>query len=249
MLQFLFSLSILANAFASSSISDLSSLVAGEDKLCNPNGFMYRYTGLRLYHTVIHGWPARHFWYLVRCNSGKVASEQYFATNRTSNFPFGCPISISREETYVLARRRKYAQRKVPVFRPLAKIGAVYKVDRASNLTIVLLPLWADKMSSSFTFKSRFGKRMRYLPILYTPEEEPARDWDTHLVINVYENYTYTEDEKCSTWWIANEVVNAANDVLSLGTKKLTFWEFDGLQSQLEGVDWRKPVNLMLPDI
>lgn len=249
MLHILLCLVFLTNSFASSSLSDWSSLAAGEDKLCNPNGFMFRYTGLRLYQSVIYDWPTRHFWYLVRCNSGKVASEQYFATNRTTNFPFGSPVSISLEETYILARRRKYASRHIPIFRPFAEIGAIYKVDKASNITFLLLPLRADKIGSSFTFSSRFGRRMKYLPILYTPEEEPARGWDSQLFVQADENYIYTDDEKHQAWWIANEFVNSVNDALSISTNKLIFWEFDGLEHQLEGRDWRKVANMALPDI
>lgn len=204
-------------------------MVIPDDQVCNPSGIDFHYSGLRLYQAILYDWPIRHYWLLVHCQSGRIDSEQYFASNHTANWKFTEPVCIKHDECFIFSRRKKYAERSIVVYRPFSDVGAVYPM----NLTTTRTKLVADNMALSLSLTIGL-KRVKLIPAFFTVEDSCDAD--------PFERYEYTENDRKQAWNYANAVVNRLANV-SLYADKWAFWEYDALQSQLCGLDWRHLAN------
>lgn len=212
--------------------------------LCNPRALPVLYSGFRVYQVSAISFPVRHFWYVIQCSDGKVVNHQYFPSERNANFMFAKEFCLAQDKCFFISRRKKYANRGVPIFRPFSQVGALYRA-RGSSAPEPLLPVYADNTANLFTLGPTFGTKMRYMPILYTSDDFVGPDWERRVQVRADERYCYTPADKRKLWYKMNRFLTIGLRKLSL-KKKLVFWEFDATRLQLMGIDWRRPVNKWL---
>lgn len=236
------------------------------DALCNPRQLPIFYTGFRVYSAATMSFPVRHFWYIIRCAEGRITDRQYFCAERNANYFFGDEFCFGEGKCYVISRKRKYGNRDVPVFRPFASIGAIYKIqknelssidggiddnpyddsNRYNDTTYIpLAPVLADNTANILTLGPFWGSKTRYMPILYTSEDVMCKSWDKKMNVRPDEAYVYTDSDKEKLWYRINVAVTKILKKISL-KKELLFWEYDPVKLQLKVFDWRKPLNRWL---
>lgn len=229
--------------------SELLDITSTNDRMCNPSGFDFRFSGLRVYTSTIYGVPIQHFWTVVRCNAGETTALQYFPCKRSSNFMFGKPMELDTGESYIFAREKEYASREVPLFFAYGQVGAVYSVDKKNNKTEIYAPLEADPFLSSFTQPCATGKRMTHFPFMHASLAVIKRGWSARMEVNPYEIFNYTVKDKSTKWYRINELLNTANKH-TLINDRLIPWEYDSFERQFNGnTDWRRLMNPLIPDV
>lgn len=244
MLEFIILLNLLALG-----ISELLDITMANDRMCNPSGLDFGFSGLRVYTSVIYGLPIHHFWTVVKCNKGEIVASQYFPCKRSSNFIFGHPLELDTGEVYIFAREKKYVPREVPIYLIAGKIGAVFSLDKNNNETANYALLEADPFLTSFTQQYATGRRITHIPFMHAPVATDKRGWNARIDVNPYENFNYSASDNSSTWYRINKLLNTASKQTSISEQFLP-WEYDSFEKQIQGKsDWRKLINHLVPDL
>ena len=210
-------------------------------KLCGESNVL-PYTGFRIYRQFQLRWPARHSYLFLHCSYGKVDYRQYFVTLRNQNFNWNETLCFTPDKCYRAVRRKRYAQRLLPVYITNIQIGGLYKCNEETCLDRVtpVLPLLAASPAEAFT-EWHYFKPTKYVPVAYTPDitslQYPRRvrmdgipRWSRHLKID--ENYVYTRRDRIKPWYLANKLANKAHELLSINERYIP-WEFDYTAHQL----------------
>lgn len=220
----------------------LAAFYYNEDRLCDPNGAdADGYTGFRLYRRYSYGWPVLHHWHVVHCRKGKVDLSQYFPASRNSDFYWNSMVCLTSELCYKFSRRKRYVQRKIPLYAANVMVGGLFKCEskHSCNHSIPLLPLVSSSTREGFQYR-RGGRLLKYVPILFTPDF--THDKYPHAIelngipewaklVDVNENYIFTTKDYQTPWYLINKAINKVYDLTSFQDSVVP-WEFDPVEHE-----------------
>lgn len=165
------------------------------------------------------------------------------------NIPWTKPIRFGRDgNILILARRKSFARREIPLYLPQTLVGAIFtdmsavanenKGERLKLGSVIpaadtSIPLIAENIIHNWIEVNYKGDLIHHIPILTTPRMDSRKykynkEWDHY--ISVLENYTYDYDSRAWFRQDADIVLLLVNQILErnvkvLGTQDGIFWK------------------------
>lgn len=161
------------------------------------------FTGFRIENQVFFS-PLCSEYHLLYYVDGKLVHDRAIpASLKSQNLPWGDQIFLDNAKevasaSVVLARRKSFALRTIPLFMPHTLVGAIYDGETSQ----VLSPLVADNFATGYWLQfSRKRRMVLHLPLLTTPGIDSKKHpfgsdglWARH--ISVSEAYNYEKDPR-----------------------------------------------------
>ena len=185
-------------------------------------------------------------YHLLYCNDNKLLYD----VNLNNSIPWTLPINFSslsseNSNTLVLARRKSFALRSIPIFMPNTLIGSLYYGEGLDNIqfkplnntsTLQSIPLLASNIFRNWVELNYKLNFIYHVPILTTPGVDSKRfnfgffesnkienNWNKY--ISIQEEYNYNYDSRV---FIRHAIDNALGHVsLMINGSKLLRWKFN----------------------
>ncbi|KGQ89301.1 hypothetical protein MEO_02163 [Candida albicans P94015] len=185
-------------------------------------------------------------YHLLYCNDNKLLYD----VNLNNSIPWTLPINFSslsseNSNTLVLARRKSFALRSIPIFMPNTLIGSLYYGEGLDNIqfkplnntsTLQSIPLLASNIFRNWVELNYKLNFIYHVPILTTPGVDSKRfnfgffesnkienNWNKYISIQEEYNYNYE-----SRVFIRHAIDNALGHVsLMINGSKLLRWKFN----------------------
>lgn len=185
-------------------------------------------------------------YHLLYCNDNKLLYD----VNLNNSIPWTLPINFSslsseNSNTLVLARRKSFALRSIPIFMPNTLIGSLYYGEGLDNIqfkplnntsTLQSIPLLASNIFRNWVELNYKLNFIYHVPILTTPGVDSKQfnfgffesnkienNWNKY--ISIQEEYNYNYDSRV---FIRHAIDNALGHVsLMINGSKLLRWKFN----------------------
>lgn len=194
-------------------------------------------------------------YHLLYCNDNKLLYD----TSLNETIPWTIPINFSssaaeHSNTFILARRKSFALRSLPIFMPNTLIGSLYYGDDLDNMqfkplnkTSVLksIPLIASNIFRNWVELNYKLNLIYHVPILTTPSVDSKRfnfgffenskvenNWDKY--ISLQEDYSYKYDSRVFVRQAIDKAFEHINFFINLS--RLINWKFDKLNVKQENI-------------
>lgn len=207
------------------------------------------YTGYKIENQINLNSLSNQF-YLVYCRDNKLI----YSLKLNDSIPWTVPITFSSQKStnknkLILARRKTFALRSIPLYLPQTLVGALFHVDQdvhSSNGLFPVgsinhpLPLVADNIFNNWIQTNYKLQMILHVPILSTPNidnrkyVQKALDWAQY--ISPAENYLFAYDSRMIPRKALDVAVNKADSLiknradlglfLPLAKTKAKLWKF-----------------------
>ena len=194
-------------------------------------------------------------YHLLYCNDNKLLYD----TSLNETIPWTIPINFGssaaeHSNTFILARRKSFALRSLPIFMPNTLIGSLYYGDDLDNMqfkplnkTSVLksIPLIASNIFRNWVELNYKLNLIYHVPILTTPSVDSKRfnfgffenskvenNWDKY--ISLQEDYSYKYDSRVFVRQAIDKAFEHINFFINLS--RLISWKFDKLNVKQENI-------------
>ncbi|RCK67576.1 hypothetical protein Cantr_02807 [Candida viswanathii] len=205
-------------------------------------------------------------YHLLYCNDNKLLYDR--SLNET--IPWTIPINFStsaaeHSNTFILARRKSFALRSLPIFMPNTLIGSLYYGDDLDNIqfkplnkssVLKSIPLMASNIFRNWVELDYKLNLIYHVPILTTPSVDSKRfnfgffesnklenNWDKY--ISALEDYSYNYDSRVMMRQMVDKALDHVNFLIN--TSKLLRWKFDNADIKKNNVGaklWWKVILL-----
>ncbi|CAK9438127.1 uncharacterized protein LODBEIA_P24310 [Lodderomyces beijingensis] len=176
--------------------------------------------------------PLKSSYHLLYCNDNKLIYD----VNLNGTIPWTKPVTFYRhgnvEDNLILARRKTFALRSIPIFLPNTLVGSLYYGDKltpssnhnSTTTTTKSMPLIAANIFRNWceiNYKFQF---IYHIPILTTPSIDSKRysfgffdnkarnDWNKY--ISMSEDYNFDHDSRVSARRNFDMLVNQLNLII-----------------------------------
>lgn len=185
-------------------------------------------------------------YHLLYCNDNKLLYDR----NLNETIPWTMPINFSsssteHSNTFILARRKSFALRSLPIFMPNTLVGSLYYGEDLDNIqfkplntssVLKSIPLMASNIFRNWVEMNYKLNLIYHIPILTTPSVDSKRfnfgffesnkvenNWDKY--ISIKEDYSYKYDSRV----VIRQAVDKAFDHVNflINGSKLLKWKFD----------------------
>ncbi|KAL6452757.1 hypothetical protein SBY92_000097 [Candida maltosa Xu316] len=186
-------------------------------------------------------------YHLLYCNDNKLLYD----TNLNDTIPWTYPLNFSssstsnNSNTLILARRKSFALRSIPLYMPNTLVGSLYYGEELDNMQfrpltnntmLKSIPLLASNVFRNWIEVNYKLDFIYHVPILSTPGVDSKRfnfgffesnrvsnNWDKY--ISIREDYNYNYDSRVLVRQAVDKALEHVN--LLINTSKLLRWKLD----------------------